>query len=57
MTLSHAAITAGSNPKIKMVEHKVPCDIVVQILAVIAEAKWPTIRVTITKIDADVNIV
>ena len=42
---------------INIEEHKVPCDIVLHILAAIALAKFPTINVTIIRIDADVSIV
>lgn len=57
MILSQALITAGSNNKIKIVEQSVPCEIVVQILATMADEKYPTIKVTITKIEAEVKIV
>ena len=55
--LSQLANTAGSNNIINIAEHAVPLDIVMQIFAAIAEAKFPTINVTIISIDADVNIV
>ena len=50
-------MTDGNNSKIKMVEQNVPFDMVIQILAAMADAKCPTINVTITKIEADVKIV
>ena len=46
--------------KIKIIskaEHKAPLDIVIHILDAITEAKFPTIKVTIIKIEADENIV
>lgn len=57
MTLSQAAMTAGKSSKIKIVEQSVPCEIVLQIFAAMADAKCPTINVTITKIDAEVKMV
>ena len=43
--------------KINIREHKVPWEIVLQIFAAIAVAKFPTIKVTIINIDDEVNIV
>ena len=55
--LSMDARTAGNSNNIISVEHSVPSDIVLHIFAVIAVDIQPTIRVTITRIDALVNIV
>ncbi len=57
INLSNAASNAGNNNNISIAEHKVPSDKVLHILAAIADAKLPTIRVTITSIDAEVKIV
>ena len=57
INLSQNARTAGSNVKIKIVEHNVPSDIVLQIFAAIADAKFAIIKVTIISIELDVNIV
>ena len=57
ISLSQAAITAGNNISIRIAEHKVPTEIVLQIIAAIADAKFPTIKVTNISIEADVIIV
>ena len=57
INLSHIARTAGNNVKIKIVEHKVPSETVLQILEAIAEVKFAIIKVTIISIELDVNIV
>ena len=48
---------AGKTIKISSAENNVPILIVVQILAAIAEARVPTMAVTITSTDAEQRIV
>ena len=57
INLSKKAKTAGNKSKIKIVEHKVPSDIVLHIFAAIAEAKLAIIKVTIISIELEVKIV
>ena len=57
INLSQLAKIAGKINNINIIEQNVPCDIVLHILLVIAEAREPTINVTIINIDDEVKIV
>jgi hypothetical protein len=56
INLSRTASSGGKRTKMITVAQKVPSEIDLQILPAIAEAKLPTIAVTITRIEAEVKI-
>ena len=57
IALSNVARIGGNRKMIINAAANVPSEIVLQIFAAIADAKFPTIAVTIIKTDADVRIV
>ena len=57
INLSKQAKTAGNKVKIKIVEHRVPCETVLHIFEAIADVKFAIIKVTIINIELDVKIV